>query len=375
MNSKPASNDRTEKSPEVFEQAFTNNLYYTRCQSVQSAGVFDGYMALAHTVRDYLIERWRRTTETHFETNPKFVYYLSAEYLLGRQLRQNMLYTDTSEIARQAMSYNGNNFDQILAQDIEPGLGNGGLGRLAACFLDSLATLDIPCVGYGIRYEYGIFTQAFKDGWQVEKPDEWLVLGNPWEFPQPDNMVEVKFDGHTESYTDEQGNYRVRWIPDYTVRGQPYHTLVPGYHTGTVNMLRLWAARASKEFDFQLFDVGDYARAVEAKMLSENITKVLYPNDNAPEGQKLRLKQQYFFVACSLHDIFRRYRLRNDDWDQFPEKVVIQLNDTHPVVAIPELMRLLVDEYLLDWTSGKHLPVPAIPQNSKSRRNSLVLAH
>jgi starch phosphorylase len=349
MNSKPETNGRTEKSPEAFEQAFTNNLYFARGQAVQSASVFDGYMALAHTVRDYLIERWRKTTQTYYETNPKFVYYLSAEYLLGRQLRQNLLYTETADVARQAMSHNGHNFDQLVARDIEPGLGNGGLGRLAACFLDSLATLDIPCVGYGIRYEYGIFTQAFKDGWQVEMPDEWLVLGNPWEFAQPDNMVEVKFDGYTESYTDERGNYRVRWIPDYTVRGQPYHTLVPGYQTGTVNMLRLWAARASQEFDFQLFDVGDYARAVEAKMLSENITKVLYPNDNAPEGQKLRLKQQYFFVACSLQDIIRRFQLRNSDWAQFPEKVAIQLNDTHPVVAIPELMRLLVDEYHLDW--------------------------
>jgi starch phosphorylase len=223
---------------------------------------------------------------------------------------------------------------------------------LAACFLDSLATLDIPSVGYGIRYEYGIFNQTFKNGWQVEEPDEWLVLSNPWEFPQPDNMVEVKFDGHTEPYTDEQGRYRVLWIPDYTVRGQPFHLLVPGYNTETVNILRLWSARASKEFDFQLFDIGDYARAVNAKVLSENITKVLYPNDNAPEGQKLRLKQQYFFVACSMHDIIRRFNLKNSDWEQFPQKVAIHLNDTHPVIAIPELMRLLIDEHQLDWDSA-----------------------
>ncbi len=336
-------------SVEFFRKAFENNLYYRRGQAVQSASENDSYMSLSHTVRDFLIDRWRKTTETHFEANPRFVYYLSAEYLLGRQLRQNMLYSDTTEIARQAVSYNGNNFDELVKHDIEPGLGNGGLGRLAACFLDSLATLDIPCVGYGIRYEYGIFNQAFKDGWQLEMPDEWLLLGNPWEFPQPDNMVEVNFAGHTEPYTDEQGYYRVRWIPDYFVRGQPFHTLVPGYKTGTVNMLRLWAARASREFDFQVFNIGDYARAVDAKILSENITKVLYPNDNAPEGQKLRLKQQYFFVACSLQDIIRRFQLRNENWDIFPEKVVIQLNDTHPVVAIPELMRLLIDEYQLGW--------------------------
>ncbi len=349
MNNKPKKQVTTDMTVESFRQSFEDNLYYRRGQAVQSASDNDSYMALSHTVRDYLIDRWRKTVETYFETNPKFVYYLSAEYLLGRQLRQNMLYTDTTDIARQAVSYNGNSFDYLVAQDIEPGLGNGGLGRLAACFLDSMATLDIPTVGYGIRYEFGIFTQAFENGWQIEKPDEWLVLGNPWEFPQPDDAVEVKFGGHTESYTDDEGNYRVRWVPDYTVRGQPYHTLVPGYQTGTVNMLRLWRARASREFDFQLFDIGDYAQAVEAKVLSENITKVLYPNDSTPDGQKLRLKQQYFFVACSLQDIIRRFKIKNTDWQQFPQKVAIQLNDTHPVVAIPELMRILIDDYRLGW--------------------------
>jgi starch phosphorylase len=349
MKSKASKSSPAGSEVQAFRKAYENNLYYRRGQAVQSASKNDCYMALCHTVRDYLIDRWRKTTETHFEANPKFVYYLSAEYLIGRQLRQNMLYSGTTETARRAVTYNGNSFGQLVSLDIEPGLGNGGLGRLAACFLDSLATLNIPCVGYGLRYEYGIFNQAFKDGWQVERPDEWLLLGNPWEFPQPDNMYEVKFGGHTEAYTDEAGNYRVNWIPDYTVRGQPYHILVPGYKSGTVNMLRLWAARASREFEFEVFNIGDYARAVDAKILSENITKVLYPNDNMPEGQKLRLKQQWFFVACSLRDIIRRYNLRNDGWNQFPEKVAIQLNDTHPVVAIPELMRLLIDEYQLGW--------------------------
>ena len=349
MNSKSPLSPPSEESVKAFRDKFEHNLYYRRGQAVQSASENDSYMAFANTVRDRLIERWRKTTQAYYDTNPRFVYYLSAEYLIGRQLRQNMLYTNTTDIAREAVSYNGNNFDSLVAQDIEPGLGNGGLGRLAACFLDSMATLDIPNVGYGIRYQYGIFNQEIEQGWQVERPDEWLLLGNPWEFPQPDNMVEVKFGGHTESYTDEAGNYRVCWHPDYTVRGQPYHMLVPGYETETVNMLRLWAARASREFDFQLFNSGDYANAVDTKILSENITKVLYPNDNAPEGQKLRLKQQYFFVACSLHDIIRRFQLRNDDWEKFPEKVVIQLNDTHPVIGIPELMRLLLDNYQLDW--------------------------
>jgi starch phosphorylase len=333
----------------AFKQAVAENLYFLQGTSVESASLHDRYMTLSYTVRVHLMKRWRETARTYYETNPKFVYYLSAEYLIGRQLQQNLLYTETTDLARQALTEHNIDLDQLIDQDAEPGLGNGGLGRLAACFLDSLATLDIPSVGYGIRYEFGIFKQSFQDGWQVESPDEWLLLGNPWEFSQPDDMVEVKFGGRTESYTDEQGNFCVRWLPDYTVRGHPYHTLVPGYKTDTVNMLRLWRARASKEFDFQLFDVGDYAQAVETKILSENITKVLYPNDNAPEGQKLRLKQEYFFVACSLRDIIRRFHFRNDDWNLFPEKVAIQLNDTHPVIAIPELMRLLIDDYQLSW--------------------------
>lgn len=264
-------------------------------------------------------------------------------------MSQNLLYTDTAALARQSIEQMGADFDQLLAQDMEPGLGNGGLGRLAACFMDSLATLDIPSVGYGIRYEYGIFTQSFKDGWQVESSDQWLSLGYPWEFPQPDHMVAVKFGGYTHHDTDDQGRYRVNWAPGQTIFGQPYHLLIPGYKTNTVNLLRLWQAKASKEFDFQLFDIGNYAQAVEQKTYSENISKVLYPNDSTLQGQELRLKQQYFFVACSLHDIIRRFHLRNDDWALFPEKVVIQLNDTHPVIAIPELMRLLIDEYLLGW--------------------------
>lgn len=339
----------TGKTAAHFKQAFTDNLYYDQGTAFESASPHDNYTTLSYTVRDHLMDRWRKTVRTYYETNPKFVYYLSAEYLLGRQLPQNLLYSGTENIARAALAEFDINVDDLIELDAEPGLGNGGLGRLAACFLDSLATLDIPSVGYGIRYEFGIFTQSFKDGWQVESPDEWLLLENPWEFSQADDMLPIKFGGHTETYTDEQGNYRVRWVPDYTVLGHPYHILVPGYKTGTVNMLRLWRARASKEFDFQLFDVGDYNQAVEAKVLSENITKVLYPNDNTPDGEKLRLKQEYFFVACSLKDIIRRFHFRNDDWDKFPEKVAIQLNDTHPVIGIPELMRILIDEYTLGW--------------------------
>jgi starch phosphorylase len=349
MSDKPGSNSRTGRTLEAFTKAITDNLYFTRGQALHGATQIDVYMALSYTIRDHLIERWRKTTDAYYESNPKFIYYLSAEYLLGRQLHQNMLYTDTADLAGVCLGKFDLDLNRYIHMDVEPGLGNGGLGRLAACFLDSLATMGIPCVGYGIRYEYGIFKQTFVDGWQVESPDDWLFYGNPWEFPQPDDMVEVGFGGYTESYADEDGKTRVRWIPSQTVFGEPYHTLVPGYRTESVNVLRLWRARATKAFDFQLFDEGDYARAVEGKVDSENITKVLYPNDSTPQGKELRLKQQYFFVACSLRDIIRRFLGLNTEWDLFPEKAVIQLNDTHPVVAIPELMRILMDEHNLPW--------------------------
>ncbi|MFN2138505.1 MAG: glycogen/starch/alpha-glucan phosphorylase [Candidatus Promineifilaceae bacterium] len=344
-----AIHDRAGRTPEAFATLIENNLYYTEGTTLQSASMNDTYKALAYTVRDHMIDCWRRTSDVQFEANPKFVYYLSAEYLLGQQLTQNMLYTGTWQIARQVTSEAEIDFESLIDLDVEPGLGNGGLGRLAACFLDSLATLNIPAVGYGIRYEFGIFTQKFEDGWQVESPDNWLLLGTPWEFSQADDMVEVGFGGHTESYADGQGHFRVRWIPDSHVLGEPYHMLVPGYETETVNLLRLWRARATKAFDFQLFDTGDYARAVEQKVHSETISKVLYPNDSNLQGKRLRLRQQYFFVACSLSDIIRRFHLRNSDWAAFPEKAVIQLNDTHPVIGIPELMRILLDDEGMGW--------------------------
>ena len=339
----------TKHSQEAFTQAFRDNLYYTRGQAIYTATQHDLYTALAHTVRDYMMYNWQQNVDCYYRQNPKFVYYLSAEYLLGQQLEKNLLYTETYEMARHTMQQHGISLGDLIKLDIEPGLGNGGLGRLSACFMDSLATLDIPAVGYGIRYEYGIFRQSFRDGWQVESPDEWLYYGNPWEFPQPDDMVEVGFGGWTESHTDAAGNYRVRWRPAQTIMGQPYHTLVPGYKTKTVNMLRLWSARATREFDLQLFDVGDYTRAVEQKTSSENVTKVLYPNDNTPQGKELRLKQQYFFVACSLNNIIKRFMIKNVEWEELPNVAVIHLNDSHPVIAIAEFMRLLVDQYHLDW--------------------------
>ncbi len=342
-------NSRTGRTVDAFERAFLDKLYYARGTTPQSASALDVYQTLCLTVRDYMIEGRRKTTQAHYQANPKFVYYLSAEFLLGRQLTQNMLYTDTWELARQAAERNGLDLQDFIRLDREPGLGNGGLGRLAACYLDSLATLDIPAVGYGIRYEYGIFRQAFKDGWQIESPDDWLYFGNPWEFAQPDDGVEVGFGGRVEGATDVNGVARARWVPAETVMGEPNFMLVPGYGTDTVNIIRLWRARATSEFDFQLFDKGDYERAVQQKVYSENITKVLYPNDASLQGKELRLRQQYFFVACSLRDIIRRFHFRNTLWEDFADKVVIQLNDTHPVIGIAELMRILVDEEALSW--------------------------
>jgi glycogen phosphorylase len=340
---------RTGRTVAAFKQALIDNLYYTQGQSAYTASPTDLYTALAHTVRDYLVERWRQTVDAYFLARPKFVYYLSAEYLPGKQLMKNLFYTGTVELARQALAELGLKLEDLVEPEPEPGLGGGGLGRLAACILDSLATLDIPSVAYGIRYEYGIFMQSFEDGWQVESPDEWLGHGNPWEFPQPDDMVEVKLGGFTQSYTDAEGRYRVRWIPAQTVLGEPSHALIAGCGSNSINLLRLWRARGSHEFDFRLFDAGDYARAVEQKTLSESLSKVLYPNDNTPQGRELRLKQQYFFVACSLQNIAHRILKFNESWLAMPDKAVIQLNDTHPVVAIPELMRVMVDDHALPW--------------------------
>lgn len=344
----PGSN-RSWNLVEAFKRALVDNLYYKCGQGAQTASQEDVYMALAYTVRDFLTERFHHTTDLYAENLPKFVYYISAEFLPGRQIYQNLLYTDAIEIARKALSELGYNLDRLVELEPEPALGNGGLGRLAACYCDSLATLDIPSVAYGIQYEFGIFEQTFKDGWQVESPDAWLYYGNPWEFSQTNNRVKVGFGGHTEYTTDESGRLHVRWFPSETVLGEPHHTLIPGYKTHTVNLLRLWRAKASKEFDLQFFEVGDYIRAAEQKILSENISKVLYPNDKTSQGQELRLKQEYFFSACSISDILRRYLAFNEDFSHFKQKVVIQLNDTHPVVAIPELMRLLMDVHNLEW--------------------------
>ncbi|MFI5930762.1 glycogen/starch/alpha-glucan phosphorylase [Actinoplanes sp. NPDC051494] len=324
-----------------FEIDLLRNLAHQRGTTRQSASAQDIYQALALTVRDRLVDRYVRTAATYYETNPRFVYYLSAEYLLGKQLSQNLLYSGTQHDAWLALEKLGVDPGELEKLDVEPGLGNGGLGRLAACILDALATQDVPAVGYGIRYDFGIFKQTFEAGAQVERPDDWAFYGNPWEFPAPDDQQQVGFYGHVEDG---------RWTPGEIVLGEPSHMLVPGYGTGTVNLIRLWRARASRaSFDLSLFGEGRYGEAVNAMVRSENITKVLYPDDSTELGRELRLKQQHFLVTCALRDIVRRYRLRNSDWDGFADKVAIQLNDTHPVMAIAELTRVLVDEEHLEW--------------------------
>ncbi len=342
--------DRTGMDAVTLKRALLDNLYYIQAKDSDWATAHDYYMALAYTVRDRLLHRWIKTVEqTYFQKDVKVLCYLSAEYLLGRQMGKNLVNVGLYEEARHILEELGYDLYDILEQEDEPGLGNGGLGRLAACFLDSLSTLEMPAIAYGIRYEFGIFQQAIRDGWQVERPDRWLRFGNPWEIPRPDYTVEVKFGGHTEAYTDKHGRYQVRWIPQKTVLGTPYDIPMSGYNTNTVNTLRLWSAKASEDFNLQIFNSGDFTDAVADKVFSENITKVLYPNDNNYQGRELRLQQQYFFVSCSLQDIIYNYLRTHDNFDQFPAKAAIQINDTHPAIGIAELMRLLVDVHQLDW--------------------------
>jgi len=338
--------------PEIdaFKTDFITNLAHHQGKSLDLATRNDLFLALAYTVRDRLTGRWLKTIRAIDREDAKVVYYLSAEYLLGRQLENNLYAANLVETATRALHDLGFRLPDLIELESEPGLGNGGLGRLAACYLDSLATLNIPAVGYGIRYEFGIFRQVFQDGWQVEQPDDWLRRGDPWEIPDPDSQVMVGFGGHTHAFTDPSGRYRVAWTPGYHVLGVPYNMFVPGFNSNMVNTLRLWSAHATESFDLQVFNTGDYTRAVEQKTYSENITKVLYPDDTTPQGKTLRLQQQYFFVACSLADILRTYRLHYaSNWEQFPQKAALQLNDTHPSIAIAEMMRLLVDIHQLSW--------------------------
>ena len=344
-------NIRTGLGADAIAAALLENLHCLQGKLPQHATRYDWYMSLAYTLRDRMMKRYVETVQTIVGTNTdaKVVAYLSAEFLTGPHLGNGLINLGIREAVEEALSRVGQNLSDLLEQEEEPGLGNGGLGRLAACYMDSLATLNVPAIGYGIRYEFGIFDQAIRDGWQVELTDKWLRFGNPWELVRSEIVCDVKFGGRTEPYYDEAGRYRVRWAPEKVVKGIAYDTPVPGYRVATTNLLRLWKAEAAESFDFQAFNVGDYYRAVDEKVVSETISKVLYPNDEPEIGRQLRLAQQYFFVSCSLQDIIRLLLMRDKTLNELHSYWAVQLNDTHPSIAVAELMRLLVDEYAMDW--------------------------
>ncbi len=351
-----------------LKRDFLNKLFYVQGKFPALASLNDYYMALSYTVRDRLLERWINTAAIYTNTGARTICYLSAEFLMGPQLGNNLINLGIYDQAHQAVEELGLNLDALLEQEEEPGLGNGGLGRLAACYLDSMATLEIPSIGYGIRYEFGIFEQDIRDGWQVERTDKWLRFGNPWEIARPEWAVEVKLGGHIDHYTDEQGRYRVRWIPYEVIKGVPYDNPILGYKTNTANTLRLWTAEAPESFDFEAFNAGNYAGAVHKKMVSENISKVLYPNDDSDQGKRLRLTQQIFFVSCSLQDMIRIMQVQGLPLEKFHEKFAIQLNDTHPAISIAELMRLLIDEHHMKWDQAW-----AITQRTFAYTNHTIL--
>lgn len=329
--------------------SFANHLQYSLSKDQYTATAYDLYYSLALSARDRLIERWIRTQQLYYKYNVKRIYYLSAEYLMGRALVNNLVNLGMYEETRKAMDSLNIDPEVLFQEEPDMGLGNGGLGRLAACFLDSMATLELPGYGYGIRYEFGIFDQVIRNMAQVEQPELWLKRGNPWEIARPEYGMTVKFYGKVRTTTLPDGSVKNEWIDAEEVIGIPYDTPICGYGNNTINTLRLWSARSSKEFDLEFFQHGDYLKAVEQKNLSENISKVLYPNEQMIKGKELRLKQQYFFVSCSIQDIIRRYLNQNKDFSAFPDKAAIQMNDTHPSLAVAELMRLLTDQHGLSW--------------------------
>jgi len=345
----PAEPIRTGLAAGTLQRAVLDNLLYLQARFPRIASPYDWYMALAYSVRDRMLARMESTVRTYKQREVKVAVYLSAEFLIGPQLGNNLVNLGIQTNAREAMAALDQDLDALLALEPEPGLGNGGLGRLAACYLDSLATLEIPAIGYGIHYEFGMFEQRFRDGAQVEVTDKWLQMGNPWEIVHNDVTPYVTFGGHTETFTDAQGRYRVRWVPARCVKGVPCDIPALGFRVNTCNTLRLWKSEAIESFDFQDFNTGDYYGAVHQKVESETLSEVLYPNDEPEAGKRLRLGQQYFFVSCSLQDILRLLELKGEPIERLPEVVAIQLNDTHPSIAVAELMRLLVDERVLPW--------------------------
>ena len=361
---------RTGLGADAIAEALIDNLHFMQAKLPLNATRNDWYMALAYTIRDRMLDRYIQTLEAIVAAKSvKVVAYLSAEFLTGPHLGNSLINLGIWEATEKAVAQVGQNLAALLEQEEEPGLGNGGLGRLAACYMDSLATLKVPSIGYGIRYEFGIFDQIIRDGWQVELTDKWLRFGNPWEIVRSEINFEVQFGGRTEPHCDEQGRYRARWIPEKVVKGIAYDTPVPGYQVASTNLLRLWKAEAAESFDFEAFNVGDYYGAVDEKIVSETISKVLYPNDEPEVGKQLRLAQQYFFVSCSLQDMIRLYLMRNENLDEFHLQWAAQLNDTHPSIAVAELMRLLVDEHMMDWDQAW-----AITQTTCGYTNHTLLA-
>ena len=338
---------RVEMSVEGLKDDFAWHLRYSLAKGDTRATERDEYTAFAMAVRDRLVERWISTQEEYARQNTKRVYYMSLEFLIGRLLGNNVINLKADQLCREALKEYGIDWNSLRDYESDAGLGNGGLGRLAACYIDSMSTLNLAGMGYGLRYDYGIFRQKIVNGCQVEEPDHWLKNGYPWEMARPEYAQHVHFGGHVECRTDG-GRQQWYWVPAETVEGVPYDLPIVGYDKA-VNSLRLWSAKAVDDFDLANFDKGSYVEAVEQKVLAENLTKVLYPNDNTMQGKELRLRQQYFFVACSLRDILRRFRQTNDSWDALPDKVFIQLNDTHPTLVVPELMRILIDIEGLDW--------------------------
>lgn len=333
----------------ALQRSVSNHLVYTIGKDPFTATEHDWMMAFSHVVRDRLIERWMETQRSYYRHDAKRVYYLSMEFLIGRSLINSLLNMDIHDACSEALHKLGMELETLRNLEHDAALGNGGLGRLAACFLDSMATLNIPGHGYGIRYEYGMFRQKIEDNQQVELPENWLAHGNPWEFPRPEVSYKIRFGGRVMEYQGPEGRRHFDWIEGDVVIAQAFDTPIPGYHNDTVNNLRLWSARAYEDFDLNRFNLGEYTQAVEDKTHSENISKVLYPDDSSVRNKMLRLKQQYFFVSASLKDILRRFFYDHDDLADLPDKVAIQLNDTHPAIAIPEMMRLLLDKHHLEW--------------------------
>ena len=330
-------------------KSFLEHMEYTLGKDKYTALRRDIYTALSYSVRDHLIERWLDTQQAYYHDDPKRVYYVSMEYLMGRYLENALINLGLHDQFKSAMESLGHDFNQILDEEQDAGLGNGGLGRLAACFLDSMATMSIPAYGYGIRYEYGIFRQKIVDGAQIELPDNWLRFINPWDIDREQHLHEVKFYGKVVEKKNDDGSCSHEWIDTEHVMAMAHDTPIPGYGTHTVNTMRLWSAKASREFDLKFFNEGNYIRALEKKMTSENISKVLYPADNVQEGRELRLKQEYFLASATVHDVIYRFKKMHSDLRTLPDKVVIQLNDTHPSLCIPEMMRVLIDVEALSW--------------------------